>query len=385
MKPNTVGSYGGWLDRLQSGGPGALSLRRGRWPSLAGWRRVARARVLRDMACPATGPAPKVRVTALEQCDGLHIEHLTWRLPFGPPTEALFLKPAGARGRLPAVLALHCHGGIKALGWRKIARGRSPGPAHLMAHRPGYYDGTFWANELAHRGYAVLAHDVFPFASRGVRVRDVIHRVQAGAPAQEPRTAAAVGRYNQWAGGHEHVMAKALFNAGTTWPGVVFAEDRVALDLLCARKDVDPRRVGCGGLSGGGLRTVLLAGLDDRIRAAVCAGFMTTWRDLATAKCWTHAWMSHIPLLPAVLDFPEILGLRAPLPALVLSTRQDDLFTLGEMRRADRMLREIWRKAGAPHAYRTTFRPGPHQFNRPMQRQAFAFFDRWLGRKTSPT
>ena len=54
--------------------------------------------------------------------DGLHIEHLTWQLPYGPPTEAVFLKPAGAQGRLPAVLGLHDHGGNKYFGWRKIAR-----------------------------------------------------------------------------------------------------------------------------------------------------------------------------------------------------------------------------------------------------------------------
>ena len=48
--------------------------------------------------------------------DGLHVEHLTWQLPYGPPTEAVFLKPAGALGRLPAVLGLHDHGGNKYFG-----------------------------------------------------------------------------------------------------------------------------------------------------------------------------------------------------------------------------------------------------------------------------
>ncbi len=32
------------------------------------------------------------------------------------------MKPAGSRGRLPAVLALHDHGGNKYFGWRKIAQ-----------------------------------------------------------------------------------------------------------------------------------------------------------------------------------------------------------------------------------------------------------------------
>ena len=55
-----------------------------------------------------------------------------------------------------------------------------------------------------------------------------------------------------------------------TWPGVFFAEDRMALDILCAREDVDESRIGCGGLSGGGMRTVFTGGLDKRIKCAVC-------------------------------------------------------------------------------------------------------------------
>ena len=112
-------------------------------------------------------------------------------------------------------------------------------------------------------------------------------------------------------------MAKSLFCAGTTWPGVFTAEDQRALDYLCSRDDVDPARVGCGGLSGGGLRTVYLAGLDDRIRCACCVGMMTTWRDYLLNKCHTHTWMIYIPGIPLDLDYPEILGLRVPLATLV--------------------------------------------------------------------
>jgi len=43
-------------------------------------------------------------------------------LPSGPRTRAVFLKPAGATGRLPAVLARHDHGGISAWGVEKITR-----------------------------------------------------------------------------------------------------------------------------------------------------------------------------------------------------------------------------------------------------------------------
>ncbi len=170
-------------------------------------------------------------------------------------------------------------------------------------------------------------------------------------------------------------MAKSLFCAGTTWPGVFTGEDQRALDVLCARPDVDPQRVGCAGLSGGGLRTAYLAGLDDRIRCSCCVGMMTTWRDYLLNKCYTHTWMIYIPGLPPDLDYPEIYGLRVPRPTLVLNNTEDQLFTIDEMRRADRMLGEVFAKADAADQYKCVFYPGPHKFDLPMQADAFAWFE----------
>ena len=156
------------------------------------------------------------------------------------------------------------------------------------------------------------------------------------------------------------------------------AEDQRALDVLAARPDVDAARIGCAGLSGGGMRTVFLAGLDDRIAAAVAVGFMTTWRDFLLDKAFTHTWMTYVPLLPRDLDFPEILALRAPKPTLVLNCREDPLYTLPEMERADRMMAEIFERARAKDRYRAVFYDGGHKFDLEMQREAWAFFDQWL-------
>jgi len=62
----------------------------------------------------------------------------------------------------------------------------------------------------------------------------------------------------------------------------------------------------------------------------------------------------------------------------VLNNRQDQLFTVSEMERADRILGDVYRKAGAADRYRMNFYPGPHKFDLDMQRDAFAWFDRWL-------
>ena len=198
----------------------------------------------------------------------------------------------------------------------------------MKGHRDHYYGGVSWANELAKRGYAVLVHDAFAFASRRVRVADLAQSIRGDLKEVDPESAEEIEAYNRFAGEHEDLMAKSLFCAGTTWPGVFLAEDRRRLDYLASRPDVDPKRVGCAGLSGGGLRTVYLGGIDDRIACACCVGMMTTWRDYLLHKCYTHTWMIYIPGLPLDLDYPEILGLRVPRPTLVLNDNEDDLFTL---------------------------------------------------------
>jgi len=105
---------------------------------------------------------------------------------------------------------------------------------------------------------------------------------------------------------------------------------------------------------------------------------MTTWRDYLLNKCYTHTWMIYIPGLPRDLDYPEIIGLNVPRPVMVLNNREDALFTLPEMERADRILSEVYRKAGAPERYTAKFYSGPHKFDLEMQKDAFAWFDRWL-------
>ena len=88
--------------------------------------------------------------------------------------------------------------------------------------------------------------------------------------------------------------------------------------------------------------------------------------------------MTYAPLLPRYLDFPEILGLRAPLPTMVQNCVDDALYTVPEMERADQILASVFARAGEPDHYRGQLYPGKHKFDAEMQRDAFAWFERWL-------
>ncbi|MFM9911050.1 MAG: dienelactone hydrolase family protein [Chitinophagaceae bacterium] len=373
-----IGLYGDWAISLHENKLPSFSFRNKEWKDINAWRKVAKKRMIERMAIPDLGKIPSVHRVKQYSYDGLQIEELTWQLPGGRPTEAILLKPLNVKGKLPAILAFHDHGGNKYFGTRKITQ-TSDHPHPLMEeHRKEYYEGRAWANEIAKRGYVVLVADAFPFASRRVMLQDVPDRFRNGLTDEDPENPAKINLYNNWASDHETIMAKSLFSAGTTWPGVFFAEDRMALDILCAREDVDAKRIGCGGLSGGGMRTVFMGGLDPRIKCAVCVGFMTTWKDFVLHKSFTHTWMTYVPLLPNELEFPEMLGLRAPLPTLVLNDADDNLYTIGEMKAADKILSEVYKKAGASDKYQCSFYPGPHKFDATMQQEAFDWFDKWL-------
>jgi dienelactone hydrolase len=377
MIPNMIGAYGEWAAQAMQD-PARLSFRQPMFGNVESWRAVARARYRETLMGPGGAATPVPAVQHQLDFDGLSIEHLQWQLPYGPPTEALVLKPAGVGGKLPGIVGLHDHGGNKYFGLRKITRmSKDPHPA-MLRHQNQYYGGMAWANELARRGYVVLVHDTFTFGSRRMRLADLPGNIRNNLVEANPEAEDEIQRYNQFAGNHEHLIAKSLFSAGMTWPGVFVFDDQRAVDYLASRPDVDATRIGCGGLSGGGLRTVMLTGADERIRCSCCVGMMTTWRDYLLNKCYTHTWMCYVPGLPRDLDYPEVLGLGAPNPVLVLNNRQDALFTMPEMERADRILTEVYKKAGAAERYRASFYDGPHKFDQEMQKEAFAWFDRWL-------
>jgi dienelactone hydrolase len=374
---NVLGEYGPWAKKMLEDAPAKLSFLRDEF-NLGGidsWRKKARLRLLDCLAMPDSGGVPKAQVLEQVEFEGLTIQHLQWELPYGPPTKAMFLKPSNAKGKLPAILALHDHSGKKYFGHQKISCASSEVDSLIKQHVDEYYEGVWWANQMARRGYAVLVPDAFLFGSRRIRLSQVPRIMRGLLVEGNPDNDLDIVAYNRWASQHEHDVAKSLLCAGTTMPGVVVADDQRALDYLCSREDVDVSRIGCCGLSSGGLRTLFLAGLDDRIAAACCVGMMTTWRDLCLNKSYTHTWMIYPPGFMRDLDYPEILGLRVPLPIFVQNAEHDQLFTLSEVQRADRMLADIYKKAGAESQYKSAFYPGTHRFDLKMQEDAFTWLD----------
>lgn len=365
-----LGAYSDWVTHARSaGGAGWLSepgrLVRSRDPG------EVRAGVLEVLGGPADGEQPgEPRVEERAQSEGLVLERVSWGVGFGPRTEAFLLLPAAVSSPVPGVLALHCHGGFKYYGKEKVADGPA-GPAPFVEEVRGrYYGGWAYANALAREGFAVLAHDAFLWGSR---------RFDLGTTAGSGEDlAGSISAYNAAAGPHEHVVEKYCRLLGTTLAAVVAREDRIALSYLASRPEVDASRLGCVGLSGGGLRAGMLHATSEQLSASVVVAMMTTYGGLLDHNVSSHTWMLYPEGWPARGDWPELVGCRPDVALLVQYARGDELFSSAGMEEAHAVLASCYQRAGNPSGYAGQFYDGPHRFDRAMQQAAFAWLSRNL-------
>ena len=134
--PSMIGAYGPWAANLVGDEPPAFSFRLDEWDDVDAWRTAARARFRERVASPVTGGPSDLTVHKQYEYDGLYVEEISWQLAYGPRTEAILLKPAGATGTLPGLLALHDHGGNKYFGKRKITRTGDDQHPMMATHQP---------------------------------------------------------------------------------------------------------------------------------------------------------------------------------------------------------------------------------------------------------
>jgi len=142
---------------------------------------------------------------------------------------------------------------------------------------------------------------------------------------------------------------------------------------------VDPNRIGCVGLSVGGLRSCHLAALDPRIKASVVVGWMASFP--AQLKSKIRNTIGHTKLVPGLyryLDFPDVATLAIPSAMLVINGSKDGLFDLDGVRASFTKLQAAWTKAGVPERLRTHLYDTPHEFNAEMQSEAWSWLRRWL-------
>ncbi|MDR0562157.1 MAG: dienelactone hydrolase family protein [Spirochaetaceae bacterium] len=349
------------------------------WDDPAIWQRLIRGKVFELLSYNPPKRELNARLIRRFSYGGVQVELVAWDQPYGPPTEAYFLKPLETPPgvKLPAVAALHDHGGFKYYGKEKLTA-LPDEPEILREFKNRCYQGVSWATRLAKRGYGVLVPDIFLWGSRKMIAEEVPSDFTEALREKKPGSGAYIEAYHEFCRDYETIVAKSLFMAGTTWPGIMLYEDMRAIEYLASRGDVDRNRIACGGFSGGGEQTIYLAGLDSRISCAVCVCFMTTFAQTVRHNIQSHTWMFHLPHLAKLLDLPDLISLSGGIPVQVQYGQEDSLFADKGKQESHEKLRRIYEKIGRPERYEGRFYPGGHQFNIAMQDDAFMWFDRWL-------
>ena len=361
-----------------------LSFLDGQWRQLETWKQAAREEFRRRLSYDPKPLPMRSEIVGREERDGFTIEVVnidampTYRIP------ARVLVPKGRRGRLPAVVGLHAHGGRYVWGHHTLIS--HPSDSAELKTKVSETYGRPWAEALVRRGYIVVVIDAFYFGERRLRFEDMV-RDRVVTEARDVFTAARAAKYdspewhraiNRGCSLYEHLVAKNLISAGATWPGLHTWDDRRTVDYLLTRPDVDPQRIGAAGLSIGGLRTAHLIAADPRIKAASITGWMTQFAPQHRNHLRNHTWMIFVPGIYEAMDFPDIAALHAPGALLVQQCSRDLLYPLDAMKGAVDHLNRIYAKAGIPERFRGTFYDEPHVYKPHMQDETFDWFDRWL-------
>ena len=157
---------------------------------------------------------------------------------------------------------------------------------------------------------------------------------------------------------HDAAM-RALMLGRTLLGERVYDVDR-ALDYLASRGDADMDAIGIMGNSGGGTVAMWSAALLDRISFLIASCCFSTFRD--SIMSIYHCTDNYVPGLYPIADMPDVLGLFAPRPVVVVSGREDPIFPHEGTARAFEALRAIYTAAGAPDRCRWVAGDGGHRF-----------------------
>jgi dienelactone hydrolase len=221
---------------------------------------------------------------------------------------AYFTKPKSA-GPFPCMLYNHAHGDDYLLGKDELLRGRD------ALQEPPY------AEALAAHGIAALCIDAWLFGGRRGRTES-------------------------------EVFKQMLWHGQVLWGMMVYDSLR-AVDYLCSRPDVDPRRIGTMGLSMGSTMAWWVAALEPRIKMCVDICCLTDFQALIDSRGLDgHGIYYYVPSLLKHFTTSQINALIAPRPHLSLAGNYDPLTPPEGLTRIDQELTEVYAKMGHPEAWR---------------------------------
>ena len=156
---------------------------------------------------------------------------------------------------------------------------------------------------------------------------------------------------------------------GVSLLGLQLWDSLRAVDFIASLPDVDPKRIGATGASGGGTQTFLLTAVDDRIACAapVC---------MVAAEFQGGCLCENAPLLRIDLNNVEIAACTAPRPLLLVAATGD--WTKDNPTLEGPAIRKVYAKLGVPERFACVQYKAGHNYNKDSRETVYAWFVRQL-------
>ncbi|MCC2670354.1 MAG: dienelactone hydrolase-like enzyme, partial [Armatimonadetes bacterium] len=246
-------------------------------------------------AADARTRAASIRAS-IRLAEGAAFDARALDLPFEPQV----VRTVGGDGYRVEILIFQTRPGCFATASAYIPeKGPGPFPAVLCVH--GHWPGArrdpvvqSRCIGLAKLGFLSMTLDAWGAGERGTRIGQ-----------------------NEYHGG---LLGASLWPVGTPLHGLQLFDNVRALSYLQSRPDVDGKRLGCTGASGGGNQTTFLSAFDERVRCAVPVCSVGTWESYLSAACCVDE------VLTGGLTFAEegdLLGMVAPRALMVITASRD--------------------------------------------------------------
>ena len=150
-----------------------------------------------------------------------------------------------------------------------------------------------------------------------------------------------------------------------------------SLDYLASRPEIDPKRLGCTGCSGGGTLTSYLMALDDRILAAAPSCYLTSLERLFGTIGPQDAEQNIPGQVAFGMEHADYVTMRAPRPTLLL-TGTRDFFDIQGSWTTFREAKRTYAILGRAEAVDLAEFDMPHGYPKAHREGAVRWMRRWL-------
>jgi len=179
---------------------------------------------------------------------------------------------------------------------------------------------------------------------------------------------------------HNHLEAQLV---GMSQGGLLVWESMRAIDFLQSLEEVDPKRIGMTGASGGGYNTMYVSALDERISASIPVCYVNAFENLMGAMRG-YNWVggqdldNQVPRILSYADMGDICALIAPRPLRIINATHDPMFPTEGARRAAARAKAMYDLVEASDQIDLTLIDSGHGYFKEMRESAYGWFAKWL-------